>query len=117
MQDIAILADMFKQGLESGLSKESLVKSLMLTDGELEEIEEFYPEVKLLQRTGQIQDYLDLYELTRMGASPTPLFISRSKTVWKSFYPQEEDQSDEDRIRNSAKSIIDIISKRTESKE
>jgi len=44
-----------------------------------------------------------------MGAAPTPLYIARSKTVWRHFYPQEEQNNDEERIRESAAQIMDII--------
>lgn len=113
MQDLRELAQMVIQGLESGLHIDSIVKALMLSPKELETIEDEYPEIALLKRTGQLKDYLELYELTRMGSSPCPIYTHRAKTVWRTFYPQEEDTTDEERIKSSAKAILDIVGKKS----
>jgi hypothetical protein len=114
MEDLRELAEIVIKSLEGGLHIDSIVKSLMLSPDELATIEDAYPEIKKLKRTGQLNDYLEMYELTRMGAAPAAMYVHRSKTVWRKFYPQEEDTSDEDKIRESATAIIDVITKRSQ---
>ena len=113
MQDLKELGEMTIKALESGMHIDSIVKSLMLSDGELNEIKDAFPEVRLLLRTGQMGDCTDLYDLVKDGAAPIGLYTHRAKTVYRSFHPQEEDTSDEDRIKASASAILDIVAKRT----
>lgn len=113
MEDLKELGEMVIKSLEGGLNIEAIASALSLTKPELEEIEEVFPEIRLLKRTAQLNDYLEMYELTRMGAAPASMYIHRSKTIWRKFHPQEEDTTDRDKIIESAQSILDVIEKRT----
>lgn len=107
------LSRVFIESLEMGMPLHSIKSAMQITFNELAAMIESYPEIRLLIRTGQLNAHNELFDLTRLGSASPSLYSFACKTMYKDFYPQEQDTSNEDRIKEAANSILNVVARRT----
>lgn len=94
-EDIELLGNLIR----IGMSMKDIAKELGVSESTLYNL--FKKNTDFLQtiKKGRLKHYLKCTELVESGDFHVALYIYYSKTKWRSFYPQEQKESDDEALK------------------